>query len=40
MLIIGYQRVFQMHRTAATLVVLLPWALLMAAAVGINLLFM
>lgn len=39
-LIIGYQRVFQMSRPAASLIVLLPWALLMAAAIGINLLVM
>lgn len=39
-MILGFQLVFQMNRVAAALTVLLPWALLMAAAVGITMLVM
>lgn len=39
-LIIGFERVFQLNRVPAALTVLLPWALVMAAAVGLNMLLM
>jgi len=39
-LIIGFQRVYQMSRSAAAIAVLLPWALATAIPVGIGLLFM
>ena len=39
-LVIGFQRVFGMSRNAATVSVLLPWALASAVPVGLGILFM
>ncbi|MCP4571182.1 MAG: YIP1 family protein [bacterium] len=39
-LVVGFQRVFNMSRGAAAVAVLLPWALLTAIPVGLTLLFM